>query len=108
MGSNSRGVGPRAQLKNQHYREIAERQMEKEREKIRAEQNDSPKDCFESTTMRTQALARNSLIRQSCLNVSSENDLEKMSGRNNRNAVTYWSYEEKSITSELPNTPLNV
>jgi hypothetical protein len=82
--------------------------MEKEREKIRTQQNDSPKENLESTTMRTQALARKMLIRQSCLNVSSENDLKKMSGRNNRDAVTYWSYEKKSNTPELPTTPLNV
>ena len=107
------GTGPRAVTKKHKYREIAQATMEKEREKIRAQKNDSPYEKNESTATLAQAFAVNYLTRSSCLNVSSEKDLETMPGKSNDEAITYWSHELKTcgkphfpVTSLKRGTPL--
>ena len=89
--SDGRGVGPRAIMKNKKYREIAQSTMEKEREKIWSQQNDSPYEKYESTATSAQTHAMNQLVRPSCLDVSSENDLKTMAGKRNQEDVTWVS-----------------
>jgi hypothetical protein len=90
-------------LKNQQYREIAEQKMEAERKKIFELQNDSPNVALESTAMSAQIEATSRILRPSCLNVSSENDLKSMPGREHHDAVSYWSHELK--TNQKPHFP---
>lgn len=99
MKSPSRSAGPRAMLKNQSYREIAEQKMEAEREKTRINQNDSPIEALETIAQSAQSEANARIFRQSCLNVSSEDDLKKMPGKTSH-AVTYWSHSHKPLIYE--------
>ena len=100
-------AGPRAMLRNQQYREIAEKQLKLEHEKFQL-QNDSKNEVLESTAMSAQRHAMNRLVRPSCLNVSSQEDLKDMPGKDYSAAVTYWSHELKSLSTKpnFPATPL--
>mmetsp|Transcript_11008 Transcript_11008/g.20175 ORF Transcript_11008/g.20175 Transcript_11008/m.20175 type:complete len:154 (-) Transcript_11008:80-541(-) len=111
MSSGKRSTGPRAILKTQKCREIAQLKMQREREEVREKQNDSPYEKFESTAQSSQALAVKRLVRPSCLDVTSEKDLTKLAdekGNNQNEAVTYWSHELIAGNKpHFPVTPLN-
>ena len=106
-GLSQQVSGPRAKLRNQQYREIAEKQLHAEREKFERH-NDSANEVLESTSMSAQAHAINRIVRPSCLNVSSEEELKNMPGKDYSAAVTYWSHELKSLSLKpnFPATPL--
>mmetsp|Transcript_38891 Transcript_38891/g.81348 ORF Transcript_38891/g.81348 Transcript_38891/m.81348 type:complete len:149 (+) Transcript_38891:72-518(+) len=92
--SGKRSTGPRAILKNQKCREIAQLKMQRERQSVREKQNDSPYEKIESTAQSSQVLAVKRLVRPSCLDALSENDLHKLATNDeNGEAVTYWSHE---------------
>lgn len=102
----SGGAGPRAMLKHQRYKEIATQEMHMNRKKISEAQNDSPYEQLESITQSAQADARNRLVRSSCLDVSSEEDLKSI-GQQLDHAVTFWSHELKNVEKpHFPVTPL--
>ncbi|KAL7461757.1 hypothetical protein ACHAXS_002165 [Conticribra weissflogii] len=94
-------------LKDEKYLSIARATMEKELEKIREQQNDSPYEKYESTAKSAQTHARDGLVRPSCLDISSENELKEMGAKVNREAVTYWSHElAVAGKPHFPVTPL--
>ena len=107
VSSESRSAGPRAILKTQQCREIAETIMQQEREEIREKQNDSPYGRPESTATAANIPALERLARPSALDVSSEDDLKKMADGNKKEAITFWSHglignkEEKSHPTHL-------
>lgn len=95
--SGRRGSGPRAMLKTQKCREIAQLKMQRQREEVWQRQNDSPHEELSSTAQASQTLAEKRLVRPSCLDVSSEKNLAQLvalkAGGENEEAVTYWSHE---------------
>ncbi|KAL7530085.1 hypothetical protein ACHAXR_003300 [Thalassiosira sp. AJA248-18] len=110
MSSENRRTGPpRAMLKTQKCREIAQSIMQRERREVQEKQNDSPYERHESTAQSSQALAKR-MVRPSCLDASSEKDLKKLTDEtgNQKEAVTYWSHELVSCNKpHFPVTPLN-
>jgi hypothetical protein len=85
--------GPRTMLKNQQYRELAKTKFEQDRAKCWDNQNDSPHETLQSTAQSAYANASTFITKPSCLNVSSEKELEALAGNSNKEAVTYWSHE---------------
>lgn len=68
--------------------------MQEKRLEIEEQQNDSPFVPLESTAQSSQAHAAKRIVRPSCLDVSSEDELKKFSEKGNggeKEAVTYWS-----------------
>ena len=103
--NNDRRTGPRAMLKNQRCREIAEQMMREKEQEVRENQNDSKAERLESISRSSQISASG----KSCLDVSSENDLKDLARNQQRGAeaVTYWSHEFTSNQAHFPVTPLN-
>ena len=81
-------LGPRAILKSQRYRDIARAQYEIKLEESSVHQ-DEPLQS-EAESMNIHATSR--IVRPSCLNVSSEEDLNEMPGKaiGQDQAVTFW------------------
>ena len=101
-----RNPGPRAVLKNQQYRQIAEQETAQLREQIRELQNDSP-EVFESTCQSAYVDTKHRLVRSSPLDVTSQDSLKKMPGQSSRHAVTIWSHElKRNKKPHFPVTPL--
>ena len=75
------------------------------RKRISEAQNDSPAEKLESITQSAQADARNRLVRPSCLDISSEEDLQGY-GQQVDHAVTFWSHELKSVEKSQLNFPV--
>lgn len=97
MASGRQSIGPRAILKTQKCREIAELEMRRQQEEVFTQQNDSPYEKVESTAASANYSAAERLVRPSCLNVTSEEELAKLApdkgGGQGNEAVTYWSHE---------------
>ncbi|KAL7549563.1 hypothetical protein ACHAWF_012834 [Thalassiosira exigua] len=109
--SSGKRAGPRARLKTQKCRDIAQSIMERERSQVWERQNDSPYDVhvnYESTAKSSQHLAVERMVKPSCLDVCSEEDMKKMAkgNSNQKEAVTYWSHELVSCKPHFPVTPL--
>ena len=87
-------IGPRASLKSQHYRDIARAQYEIKLEESSVHQ-DAPLQS-EAESMNIHATGR--IVRPSCLNVSSEEDLKDMPGKaiGQAQAVTFWRAEPET------------
>ena len=103
-----RNAGPRATLRSQKCREIAQSITQKEREEVRKKQTESY-EKHESTAQSSQVLAVKRLVRQSPLDVSSDTDLKKLADENGnkKEAVTYWSHELIACDKHhFPVTPL--
>ena len=103
-----RSPGPRAKLKTQQSREIAQTMMLEKRLEIEEQQNDSPYVPHESTTQSSQAHAATRIAKPSCLDVSSEDELKKFTEKGNgreKEAVTYWS--DLIISGSQPNSTAN-
>jgi hypothetical protein len=98
------GPGPRAMLKSQQYRQIAEQKTTQLREQIRELQNDSPQEPLESNCQRAYADTKLRLVRSSPLDVRSQDDLKKMPGQSSPHTVTIWSHELKR--NEKPHFPV--
>ena len=112
MTNERRSTGPRAILKAKKCREVAATIAIAQQEQVREKQNDSPYDPNQTTTAQdSQVLAKQRLVRPSVLNVSSEEELKKLSTGNGgqEHAVTYWSHELQNSRSSKPHfavTPL--
>lgn len=97
-------------LKTKRCREVAQSIMQSERDLVWEQQNDSPYEKYKSTAQSSQNLAVKKLVRQSCLDAHSEEDLKKLNsvGSGNQNeAVTYWSHELIACNKpDFPDKPL--
>jgi hypothetical protein len=97
MASSGQGVsGPRSIERHKQCLEKAQAIMQKEREEILRQQNDSPNEMPESTATAANHCAKNRLFKPSVLDVSSEKDLKELVAEEQmkrEEAVTYWSHE---------------
>ncbi len=92
-------------LKAQKCREVAISIAIAQQEEVRETQNDSPYDPNQTTTAQdSQELAKLRLVRPSVLNVTSEEELKKLSAEtgNQEHAVTYWSHELQRSSKGKP------
>ncbi|KAL9181478.1 hypothetical protein ACHAXT_010283 [Thalassiosira profunda] len=109
--TDGRDAGPRAKLKAQQARDTAQSMMQRQREQVREAQNDSPYERPESIAQSFSQNAVARLVMPSCLDVSSEEELQKLTGGQNesqKEAVTYWSHELSSChKAHFATTPLS-
>lgn len=98
-------VGPRSIQRTQKCRELAQMMMQKEREEILRQQNDSPSETPESTATAANSCAMK-MSKSSFLDASSEQDAKDLSANNMKReeAVTYWSHE--LIAGDKPHFPV--
>ena len=110
MLSQDRTNGPRAIRRSQRRLEIAQAKMKREKEEVTEKQTSYIKNFeYESTAKSAQTQSANRLVRQSALDVSSEEELKKLTkgSTQNEGAVTYWSHEVTSgNNAHFPATPL--
>ncbi len=95
--------GPRSIQRTQKCHELAQMMMQKEREEILRQQNDSPSETPESTATAANICA---MSKSSFLDASSEQDAKDLSANNMKReeAVTYWSHE--LIAGDKPHFPV--